>query len=346
MTSTATRPPHPQEVQHGPGPLGRLGTWVLDHRRVVSVVWVLLVVGLGVFAPRVEQDLSGAGWQADGSDSVAARDLAVEHFGGNASSAIQVVVRSSDGPVTEGEGARVVAAVTALLQQDDRIAEVVPPQPGATLSQDGDTPRTVAALLAETGWGPSRLTVLEHLGGEREAVISGTADSWGERRAADLNTVAVECVPAPGARPLSRLAGLPDDAFEHDGQLTKREVHAVTLARLAGADMPLDRALDGEDIWPVLSGTGHRSSHTFQYEWKGQRAIRKDHWKLHLPRLEEPRVYEAELYDLQADPWESRNLAREHPDVVAALTGEAETFDRETGQDALRVPWRNAWSGR
>lgn len=118
---------------------------------------------------------------------------------------------------------------------------------------------------------------------------------------------------------------------------------APTLACLAGVAMPQDRALDGEDIWPVLSGTGHRSSHTFQYEWKGQRAIRKDRWKLHLPRLEEPRVYEAELYDMRADPWESRNIAREHPGIVAALTGEAETFDRETGQDALRVPWRNAW---
>jgi RND superfamily putative drug exporter len=150
MSSTATRPPHLQEVQHGPGPLGRLGTWVLDHRRLVSIVWVLLVVGLGIFAPRVEQDLSGAGWQADGSDSVAARDLAVEHFGGNASSAIQVVVRSSDGPVTEGEGARVVAEVTALLEQDDRIAEVVPPQPGATLSQDGDTGVVLAGAGADT----------------------------------------------------------------------------------------------------------------------------------------------------------------------------------------------------
>ena len=151
MTSTAPHPPStPSRVPNGPGPLGRLGTWVLDHRRLVAAVWALLIVGLGIFAPRVEHDLSGAGWQADGSDSVAARDLAVEHFGGNASSAIQVVVRSSDGPVTQGEGAEVIAEVTALLEEDPRIATIVPPQPGATLSQDGDTGVVLAGAGADT----------------------------------------------------------------------------------------------------------------------------------------------------------------------------------------------------
>ena len=123
------------------------------------------------------------------------------------------------------------------------------------LSQDGDTPRSVAALLSASGWGPSRLTVFEHLGGAREAVVCGTADSWGERRADDLNTIAIDCIPAPGAHPLSRLAGLPDDAFEHDGQLTKREVRAVTLARLA--------PLAGEMLWDVGAGSG-----SIAIEWK------------------------------------------------------------------------------
>jgi precorrin-6Y C5,15-methyltransferase (decarboxylating) len=90
--------------------------------------------------------------------------------------------------------------------------------------------------------------VFEHLGGKREAVLSGVADIWGEHRAADLNTIAIECVPAPGTKPLSRLAGLPDDAFEHDGQLTKREVRAVTLARLA--------PLAGEMLWDIGAGSG------------------------------------------------------------------------------------------
>jgi precorrin-6Y C5,15-methyltransferase (decarboxylating) len=116
------------------------------------------------------------------------------------------------------------------------------------LSEDGATPRAVARLLTELGWGPSRLTVFEHLGGPREAVFSEEARDWGERLTADLNTIALECRADPEARPLSLLAGLPDDAFEHDGQLTKREVRAMTLAALA--------PLPGETLWDIGAGCG------------------------------------------------------------------------------------------
>ena len=116
------------------------------------------------------------------------------------------------------------------------------------LSEDGTTPRAVAHLLTELGWGPTRLTVFEHLGGPREAMLSEEAQHWGERQSADLNTIAVECRAGPEARPLSRFAGLPDDAFEHDGQLTKREVRAMTLAVLA--------PLPGERLWDVGAGCG------------------------------------------------------------------------------------------
>ena len=132
------------------GVLGRLGTWVTDHARPVTVVWLLVIIGLGVFAPRVEQNLSGAGWQADGSESVEARELARQHFGGNASSAIQVVVHSEDGPVTEGRGAEVLAEVTSSLEAEPRIDDVVAPQPGATLSQDGATAIVLAGAGADT----------------------------------------------------------------------------------------------------------------------------------------------------------------------------------------------------
>ena len=66
------------------------------------MVWLLVIVGLGVFAPKVEAKLSGAGWQANGSESVAARELAQDHFGGNASSAIQVVVHCHRRPGHRG----------------------------------------------------------------------------------------------------------------------------------------------------------------------------------------------------------------------------------------------------
>jgi precorrin-6Y C5,15-methyltransferase (decarboxylating) len=116
------------------------------------------------------------------------------------------------------------------------------------LSEDGATPAAVARLLTDAGWGPSRITVLEHLGGPAEAIGNVTAAEWGERRVADLNAIALECHAAPGAHGLSRLAGLPDDAFEHDGQLTKRELRAATLAALA--------PVWGEHLWDVGAGCG------------------------------------------------------------------------------------------
>jgi precorrin-6B C5,15-methyltransferase / cobalt-precorrin-6B C5,C15-methyltransferase len=116
------------------------------------------------------------------------------------------------------------------------------------LSEDGGTPRAVAQLLTESGWGPSRLTVLEHLGGAAERAAETAAQDWADREAADLNTIALECRGTPGVRGLPRLAGLPDDAFEHDGQLTKREIRAATLAALA--------PLWGESLWDVGAGCG------------------------------------------------------------------------------------------
>ena len=116
------------------------------------------------------------------------------------------------------------------------------------LSEDGDTPRAVAQLLTGCGWGASRLTVFAHLGGAREAVVEEEAQRWGDRRVASLNTMAITCRGTPGARALPLFAGLPDDAFEHDGQLTKREVRAATLAALA--------PLPGETLWDVGAGCG------------------------------------------------------------------------------------------
>jgi len=116
------------------------------------------------------------------------------------------------------------------------------------LSEDGATPAAVARLLTDAGWGPSRLTVFEHLGGPEEAAHEAAAIEWGERDVADLNTIALECRAVPGTRGLSRLAGLPDDAFAHDGQLTKHEIRAATLAALA--------PLPGELLWDAGAGCG------------------------------------------------------------------------------------------
>ena len=116
------------------------------------------------------------------------------------------------------------------------------------LSNDGQSPAAIAALLRERGFGPSRLSVLEHLGGEAERRIDGIASDWTDPAVADLNLVAIECIAEPGTPRLSRLAGLPDSAFRHDGQLTKRDVRAITLARLA--------PVPGELLWDVGAGSG------------------------------------------------------------------------------------------
>ncbi len=116
------------------------------------------------------------------------------------------------------------------------------------LSRDAGTPAEVAGVLRQRGFGPSRLTVLEHMGGEKEARVEGTAEGWTHEKCAALNTIAVECLPGPDAVMRPRVPGLPDDAFVHDGQLTKREVRAVTLTALGPQP--------GELLWDVGAGCG------------------------------------------------------------------------------------------
>jgi precorrin-6Y C5,15-methyltransferase (decarboxylating) len=132
------------------------------------------------------------------------------------------------------------------------------------LAENRQTPQAVAAYLTERGWGPSRLVVLEHLGGAAERRIDGTAENWAHPPGADLNTIAILCAPGPNVVAWPRTAGLPDHAFVHDGQLTKREVRATTLAALA--------PLPGQLLWDVGAGCG-----SIGIEWmraaSGARAI-------------------------------------------------------------------------
>ncbi|MHA3737988.1 precorrin-6y C5,15-methyltransferase (decarboxylating) subunit CbiE [Pseudomonas sp. Eth.TT006] len=116
------------------------------------------------------------------------------------------------------------------------------------LSNDGQSPAAVAAMLRERGFGPSRMSVLEHLGGAAERRIDSTARDWNDEPVADLNVIAIECLAEVHAPRLARVAGLPDSAFSHDGQLTKRDVRAITLARLA--------PIPGELLWDVGAGSG------------------------------------------------------------------------------------------
>jgi precorrin-6B C5,15-methyltransferase / cobalt-precorrin-6B C5,C15-methyltransferase len=116
------------------------------------------------------------------------------------------------------------------------------------LSADGTTPAAVAALLTAHGFGPSRMTVFEHLGGGDERRVDERADDWREPVVAALNLIAIECRTHAGHAGPPLTSGLPDDAYRHDGQLTKRDVRAVTLAHLAPQP--------GELLWDVGAGCG------------------------------------------------------------------------------------------
>ncbi|WP_240197431.1 precorrin-6y C5,15-methyltransferase (decarboxylating) subunit CbiE, partial [Nonomuraea lactucae] len=153
-------------------------------------------------------------------------------------------------PVEEAEVVSLVGRSPAALN-----AAVLPGRRVLVLGTGRDSPSVVAGLLVERGYGPSRLTVLSDLGSPAESVQHGTtagqhgtAAGWTAPAPSALNVIAVECVARPGAEPLPLVPGLPDTAYEHDGQLTKREVRAVSLSRLA--------PLPGELLWDVGAGAG------------------------------------------------------------------------------------------
>lgn len=116
------------------------------------------------------------------------------------------------------------------------------------LSSGAESPAEIAALLTADGWGPSVLALCEQLGGPAERVLVGHAADWSHPPGDGLNVVAISCAPGPDARLLGETPGLPDEVYDNDGQLTKREVRAVTLAHLA------PRA--GELLWDVGAGAG------------------------------------------------------------------------------------------
>jgi precorrin-6Y C5,15-methyltransferase (decarboxylating) len=129
--------------------------------------------------------------------------------------------------------------------------------PGArliALTTDGKTPEAVARWLVAHGFGDSRMAALAHIGGPHEARFHGSAKDW-SADVPDLNTLAIECVAGAGAHWHPRTAGLPDDAFEHDGQLTKREARALALARL--------KPHPGALLWDIGAGCG-----SISVEWQ------------------------------------------------------------------------------
>jgi RND superfamily putative drug exporter len=121
------------------GPLGRLGRWTAHHFALVATAWVVVAVGLGIFAPRVEHALSGAGWEATGSESVQARELVDRNFDGLGAYGLMAVVHSEDATAGDPRFNAAVAEVERTLRASDAVTSVVPPRPGMTISEDGRT---------------------------------------------------------------------------------------------------------------------------------------------------------------------------------------------------------------
>lgn len=124
-------------------------------------------------------------------------------------------------------------------------------QPGArilTLTSDEHGPAALARLLTEAGFGISIISVLEALGGPREKIRSQVAMNFGLADVDPLNVCAVSVVALPGARVLQLAPGLDDSLFEHDGQITKRDIRALTLSALAPRH--------GELLWDIGAGSG------------------------------------------------------------------------------------------
>jgi precorrin-6Y C5,15-methyltransferase (decarboxylating) len=142
---------------------------------------------------------------------------------------------------------------TTLLSLCGRSLDYIRPHlhPGArilVLASDHDAPAKLARLLCDIGFGSSRVTVLELLGGPRERIRSAPANVFELESIDPLNTMAIEVVADEGARILPKAAGLADELFEHDGQITKREIRCLTLSALAPRR--------GELLWDVGAGSG------------------------------------------------------------------------------------------
>jgi precorrin-6B C5,15-methyltransferase / cobalt-precorrin-6B C5,C15-methyltransferase len=134
---------------------------------------------------------------------------------------------------------RPAANLEAFIQPDAKLL---------VLTQDASSIAECARRLVARGFETSALTVLENMGGERETQVTFTANAVASHKWSDLNTLAIHCIASPHAKIWSRVPGLPDDVFKHDGKITKPEVRAATIAALAPSPDQI--------LWDIGAGSG------------------------------------------------------------------------------------------
>ncbi|NRI65329.1 MMPL family transporter [Rhodococcus sp. MS16] len=185
MTTATSADSAPPDQGARDGALAQLGRTMATHTRWVIGIWLIALVALGAAAPSVFTSLAGAGWQANGSESVQVRELAEQHFGGNSSAAVQVVVHSDSQQISDPELQDTLARATALFAEDSRFGDVVAPQPGMTISPDGHTGILIAGANASTD---DMVSAIDQLGGklsdlstnEIEVYPTGASALWSD----------------------------------------------------------------------------------------------------------------------------------------------------------------------
>ncbi len=177
------------------GPIGRLGRWSATHKKIVAIVWVIIAVGLGFFAPQAKTALSGAGWEATGSESVHARDVVQAEFQGLGGSAMMVVLTSPTEKFGDPAFTKAIADVSTILKSDKAVSTVVQPQPGMSISQDGHTVvvQGGAALAPiEMVRAADRLKgdlALVGNGSEVTVALTGAPGMWSDFNAANMSAM-------------------------------------------------------------------------------------------------------------------------------------------------------------
>ena len=167
------------------GPVGRLGGWAATHFRTVLVAWLVIVAGLGFFAPKAEHALSGAGWEATGSESVQARQQLDAQFGGLSSSALQVAISSPVLTTKDQAFADTVTEASRILAADPRVLRVIPPDQSGAVSADGHTVVLQAAAAADSN---DMVRAADDLkgplgelgGGEVSVALTGASGMWSD----------------------------------------------------------------------------------------------------------------------------------------------------------------------
>jgi putative drug exporter of the RND superfamily len=174
------------------GTLARLGAWAADHRRGVVVAWCAIVLVLGALAPFADRALSGAGWEAPGSESVAARRALESAFPGRGAYALQVVVAGA--PVEDPAMRRVLTAVRSTLVRDPAVAGVLVPRPGSTIAADhrtaivtglaGAPPRAMVEAAGRVEHALARLAT-----GQITVRLTGSSALWSDFNAANKSAM-------------------------------------------------------------------------------------------------------------------------------------------------------------